>query len=131
MAETITVHTPMEGFTGEVVGVKFADGTAEVPSDAVQQLGYFRRRGYGIGEPVEQTEPAETEHAPSEPQQVGTQLRDAAVDPQPGDGPADEVEPPAGNASTDEWRAYAESLGIDVDDDAGRKAIKQAVEDAS
>lgn len=38
---------------------------------------------------------------------------------------------PAGNASTEEWAAHAESLGIDVPDDVGRDDIKALVADAS
>lgn len=42
---------------------------------------------------------------------------------------SDGPEAPAGNASTDEWRTYAASVGVDVDEDAGREDIKQAIRD--
>lgn len=35
---------------------------------------------------------------------------------------------PKGNASRDEWAAYADSLGVEYDEDAGRDDIKAAVE---
>lgn len=40
------------------------------------------------------------------------------------------LEEPAGNASRDEWAAYAESIGVEFDDDAGRNDIRDAVEAA-
>ncbi|WP_159042115.1 hypothetical protein [Streptomyces sp. TP-A0875] len=40
------VTTPVEGFTGEVAGVRFADGRATTDDPAA--LAYFRRRGYGV-----------------------------------------------------------------------------------
>lgn len=36
---------------------------------------------------------------------------------------------PRGNASRDEWAAYAQSLGIEVPEDAGREEIKALVDD--
>lgn len=44
------VHTPVPGFDGEVVGVYFVDGQAEV-EPAAPALAYFRRHGYGIDGP--------------------------------------------------------------------------------
>lgn len=80
MPETITVHAPAKGFTGETVGVEFTDGTAEVPSDH-PRLDYFRRHGYGIGQPpAERQAPAGRERP--EPTRIGAPLRDAA-DPDP------------------------------------------------
>ena len=43
-----TVTTPVEGFNGNVIGVNFADGKAEVEDEG--QLSYFARHGYAIGE---------------------------------------------------------------------------------
>ncbi|MFJ2017242.1 hypothetical protein [Streptomyces nodosus] len=40
------VTTPVEGFTGEVAGVHFADGRAETDNPAA--LAYFRRHGYTV-----------------------------------------------------------------------------------
>lgn len=36
-------------------------------------------------------------------------------------------EAPAGNASTEKWAEYARSLGVEINADAGRDAIKEAV----
>lgn len=41
------VTTPVEGFTGTVAGVSFADGVGE--TDDANALNYFRRHGYGVG----------------------------------------------------------------------------------
>ena len=35
--------------------------------------------------------------------------------------------PPAGNASTEEWRAFASKVGVELDEDAGRDDIKAAL----
>lgn len=44
------------------------------------------------------------------------------------DGALPDVDPPAGNASADEWRKYAtDVLQLDVADDASRDDIKQLV----
>lgn len=40
------ITTPVEGFTGQVAGVAFANGVGE--TDDPIALGYFERRGYGI-----------------------------------------------------------------------------------
>lgn len=45
MARAI-VNTPVKGFTGSVVGVNFADGTADVDDEAA--LAYFERHGYDV-----------------------------------------------------------------------------------
>lgn len=37
---------------------------------------------------------------------------------------------PSGNATRDEWAAYAAAVGIDVDDTMGRNDIRDAVQDA-
>ncbi|MFD4111615.1 hypothetical protein ACFWWU_36490 [Streptomyces sp. NPDC058650] len=55
MARAI-VNTPVEGFTGIVVGVAFVNGTADVDEEA--QLAYFERQGY------------EVIYAPTEPEVV-------------------------------------------------------------
>lgn len=41
-----TVHTPVEGFTGRVVGVDFVDGVADTDDDSA--LNYFRSAGYTV-----------------------------------------------------------------------------------
>ncbi|MGW3511182.1 hypothetical protein [Streptomyces sp. NPDC000994] len=47
------VTTPVEGFTGEVASVHFANGRATTDDPAA--LAYFRRRGYTV---TEQSKPA-------------------------------------------------------------------------
>lgn len=41
------VRTPVEGFTGDVAGVRFEKGVAEVSSDH-PSLAYFVRHGYTV-----------------------------------------------------------------------------------
>lgn len=43
------VTTPVEGFSGIVAGVEFADGVGE--TDDVGALAYFRRHGYEVEAP--------------------------------------------------------------------------------
>lgn len=50
-----TVRTPVEGFTGNVIGVQFVDGVGEAEGEA--QLAYFERQGYAIGDLEEEAEP--------------------------------------------------------------------------
>ncbi|MFD5873717.1 hypothetical protein [Streptomyces sp. NPDC060322] len=81
-----TLHSPVEGFTGDgPAGLKFRNGKATTDDPAV--IAYARRRGYGVDKsapdrpaPVEPVDPREVEV-----EQVGTALRDAAVDPRPSD----------------------------------------------
>lgn len=47
MADRI-VSAPVEGFTGVVAGVPFADGRAVVAQDNRAALSYFRQAGYRI-----------------------------------------------------------------------------------
>lgn len=86
----VEVFTPVAGFSGEVAGVRFESGRGEVERGSAA-FHYFRQQGYGIGEPSGQLAAPE----PVDPRElgtngdgiahVGTPLRDAAVDPQPGD----------------------------------------------
>lgn len=46
----VKVHTPVPGYTGTVVGVRFTDGVGE--TDSATALSYFRRKGYRLEEPV-------------------------------------------------------------------------------
>ncbi|MFC8925228.1 hypothetical protein ACFT43_05010 [Streptomyces albidoflavus] len=81
-----TLHSPVPGFTGDgPAGLRFLNGKATTDDPAV--IAYARRRGYGVGsaaphrpDPVEPVDPREVEV-----EQVGTALRDAAVDPHPDD----------------------------------------------
>lgn len=43
-----TVRTPVEGFTGEVVGVQFVDGVGDTDNESA--IAYFTRHGYQVGE---------------------------------------------------------------------------------
>lgn len=60
----VTIHAPVEGFTGTVAGVGFADGVAEVEDPAPSALHYFHRHGYTIdgesADPVPDGKPAES-----------------------------------------------------------------------
>jgi hypothetical protein len=86
---TVRVHAPVKDFEGEVAGVRFEEGVAEVERGSAAYQ-YFRGAGYGIDRSAEVARPE-----PPDPRDlgtdgdgvevVGTRLRDAAVDPQPGD----------------------------------------------
>lgn len=86
---TVTVTSPVSGYTGHVINVEFVDGTATVDRSDVQALAYFRRHGYGLdGEPgtaSEPPDPREVGEGGSGTEVIGTRLRDAAVDPEPSD----------------------------------------------
>lgn len=58
------IQTPVEGFTGEVVGVHFVDGFGETEDE--NAIAYFIRQGFGLdGSAPEGTEPeAEAEVEP-------------------------------------------------------------------
>lgn len=58
------IQTPVEGFTGEVVGVSFVDGFGETEDE--NAIAYFIRQGFGLdGSAPEGTEPeAEAEYEP-------------------------------------------------------------------
>lgn len=99
---TTKVHAPNAGFKGEIAGVVFIDGVGEL-DDKKQPAArrYFERHGYGLGkrakadadqetqpqtaieEQAAGTSPDARDHAG--PVTIGTPLRDAAVDPEPGD----------------------------------------------
>lgn len=56
------IQTPVEGFTGEVVGVSFVDGFGETEDE--NAIAYFIRQGFGLdGSTPEGTEP-EPEYEP-------------------------------------------------------------------
>lgn len=63
---TLRIQTPVEGFTGEVVGVSFVDGFGETEDE--NAIAYFIRQGFGLeGSAPEGTEPeteAEAEYEP-------------------------------------------------------------------
>src|SRR5512139_2333018 len=67
-------------------GASFVDGVAEVEDEAA--LNYYRAAGYKVSGKVDS--PVEPAPEPPDPREVtekvvGTRLRDAAVDPEPGD----------------------------------------------
>lgn len=52
----LRIQTPVEGFTGEVVGVSFVDGFGETEDE--NAIAYFIRQGFGLeGSDPEGTEP--------------------------------------------------------------------------
>nr|DAM30552.1 MAG TPA: hypothetical protein [Caudoviricetes sp.] len=56
------IQTPVEGFTGEVVGVSFVDGFGETEDE--NAIAHFIRQGFGLdGSAPEGTEP-EAEYEP-------------------------------------------------------------------
>lgn len=97
-SKTVKVYAPNEGYAGSVGDIRFEKGVATVPADH-RSLGYFKRRGYGIGEkgqvenpvlPYDKMEPTvdgkpidARDYTESVP--FGSKLRDAAVDPAPDD----------------------------------------------
>ena len=81
----ITAPAAVPGKVTGVGGLVFEDGVAETDNEAI--INYCRSAGYGIGagkprkpEVIEAPDPRELEDVV-----VGTRLRDAAVDPEPGD----------------------------------------------
>jgi len=81
-----TIYSPVKGFTGDGPGgLRFEDGRAE--TDDPRIIAYCRNAGYGIDrkapEPPAPPEPADPREHGTE--QLGTRLRDAAVDPEPED----------------------------------------------
>ena len=87
-----TITSPAKGFTGKTafgpLVIEFENGKATVKDlpDGIRQ--YMLEAGYTVGgTTVEQPETAPVADARdfADPQVVGTKLRDAAVDPEPGD----------------------------------------------
>ncbi|CAL9529110.1 hypothetical protein [Streptomyces sp. enrichment culture] len=81
------IHAPETDYNGTGPGgIEFRNGVAETDNASI--IAWARARGYGIDGPAKQTatEPPE----PADPRDVeavrlGTPMRDAAVDPRPGD----------------------------------------------
>lgn len=84
---TITIHAPVDDFAGKVAGVTFDDGVAIVERANVSAVSYFRRHGYGLGAPpvAEKPDVVDPRELGDGTVVTGTRLRDAAVDPAPGD----------------------------------------------
>lgn len=86
----IKVYAPVKSYTGKTAGVAFTDGVATTDTANAGALAYFRRHGYGIGakpvaEVAEPADPRDVGFLGSGITKLGTPLRDAAVDPRPGD----------------------------------------------
>lgn len=93
---TIKIHAPNQAYKGRVGSVQFEKGTATV-DEGSPELAYFRRRGYGIGSPVDNPVLPYDKLEPTRDGEVvdardfdgqrnfGRPLRDAAVDPRPDD----------------------------------------------
>lgn len=89
------IHSPAEGYTGQdrygETVLDFQDGVAEFDGDLpVGVRMYLEGRGYGLGSkkavaPEPLSEPADPRELEDGGSVVGTRLRDAAVDPEPGD----------------------------------------------
>ena len=61
------IQTPVEGFTGEVVGVHFVDGFGETEDE--NAISYFIRQGFGLdGSASEDVEPESEPEAEAEPE---------------------------------------------------------------
>lgn len=61
----LRIQTPVEGFTGEVVGVSFVDGFGETEDE--NAIAYFIRQGFGLdGSAPEGTEPEPEPEAEAE-----------------------------------------------------------------
>jgi hypothetical protein len=88
MAKT-KVYAPNREYAGSFGDVRFEAGVAEVPDDS-PLMGYFQRRGYGVGKPAAELYDAEKDVEWPDPhthkdESFGSPLRDAAVDPEPED----------------------------------------------
>ena len=61
------IQTPVEGFTGEVVGVQFVDGFGETEDE--NAIAYFIRQGFGLdGSAPEAAKPEPEVEAEEEPE---------------------------------------------------------------
>lgn len=85
------VSTPQGDFRGEVAGVAFFDGSAEVDETRIAALAYFRRRGYHV---------EAIQAAPASPQT----------------GPTADAPKPRRSASKTDWQAYAIAHGVPQDE---------------
>jgi hypothetical protein len=80
------IYSPEEGYTGPgPAGLHFENGRAE--TDNAMVVRYARKAGYGIDEEASAQDAPEQPDARdfAEAEQIGTRLRDAAVDPRPSD----------------------------------------------
>ena len=56
------IQTPVEGFTGEVVGVSFVDGFGETEDE--NAIAYFIRQGFGLDGSAPEGKEPEPEYEP-------------------------------------------------------------------
>lgn len=98
-----TIHTPVKGFVGVVAGVSFAAGVGE--SSDSSALAYFERQGYTVTVEGELPDPDSSDAGDITPPPADNEhVADGA-----------ELFEPKGNASVEEWRAYAVQKGHEVD----------------
>lgn len=142
---TIRITSPQFGYDGDVAGVHFRNGTAEVDTLPVSTEHYLLQSGYKLHK-VDPDEPQ-----PTEPEPVGDAVfirpgvpalvDDNGPQPQPegvepisavtpegedvpkgstgGDGPSGDAKRPPATAKVADWRAYAVSQGATEDEAAG------------
>lgn len=87
------ITSPIDGFTGTTylgpLTLEFQDGVAEADDLSDGARLYLTQNGYGLGSkqpsPVEDASARPDSRDYDTPEQFGARLRDAAVDPQPGD----------------------------------------------
>lgn len=92
------VATPAPGHTGQVGGVHFQDGVAEIDDTThAAELAYMRGAGYDVREVVAESSAPEDEPELSEPVES-----DAAK--------------PKKTAAVGEWRVYATTQGMSAED---------------
>jgi hypothetical protein len=84
--EQITVYAPDTSYNGMVAGVQFFEGNASVASNNRAAMDYFKRAGYGIGQPAaQQVAPITATYHQQTGVVLGTPLRDASVQPRASD----------------------------------------------
>lgn len=102
------IHTPVKGFTGNVVGVDFKDGVGE--TESIPALAYFERHGYKIEADEKPKEPTEREKLIAEAKDLKLdtkgkvdelKARIAEYKANIAKTPADPQTPPAGDAGKD------------------------------
>lgn len=111
------VHTPVEGFTGTVVGVHFQDGVGNTDDPAA--LGYFQSAGYRIEDAATVAPSAPPVDPAQTPDPHSEASGDSGATPPP---PAEPVQGAASEAQSEdskrpypqankgEWFAYLEKL---------------------
>lgn len=109
------VYTPVQGFTGTVVGVHFRDGVGETDDPAA--LGYFQSAGYRIdapesgGEKGDPAKPADqpAEGTPADAPEGDGEANSGGDDAKTGD-KGDAPKRPYPQANKAEWFAYLEKV---------------------